>query len=152
MRKQTLCTGASSTLQSRCHLGSIKIWCLFKKQSKLKFKQDFWRTINELKLTKALKLLGLICLAIYVINNFSYRKVWTFVEYKLQLQHIFKDFTVCTTDFWCWLHSFIKQYYGWLYSDCSILWLILDDEDNMTEWVPSDVEDEEETNMAGEPR
>nr|XP_022336331.1 serine/threonine-protein kinase mig-15-like isoform X4 [Crassostrea virginica] len=26
-----------------------------------------------------------------------------------------------------------------------------DDEDNMTEWVPSDVEEEEETNMAGEP-
>lgn len=26
-----------------------------------------------------------------------------------------------------------------------------DDEDTMTEWVPSDVEDEEETNMAGEP-
>lgn len=27
-----------------------------------------------------------------------------------------------------------------------------DDEDNMTEWVPSDVEEEEDTNMAGEPR
>ena len=29
---------------------------------------------------------------------------------------------------------------------------VSDDEDNMTEWVPSDVEEEEETNMAGEPR